>query len=165
MTFIEKFEAIEKKMKNIEADALKEEFAIQVTMNDKDCGGTFYVANIGGDFNVKPYNYYDNTVAIVCAAKDFIDLIGGKADFEKSVAENKIEVYGNEEHAKLLEKLVKKPAKRTVKKPAAKKPAAAKPAAKKTVQKVAAEVKKEETKPLAAEKKTEVKKAADKKIK
>ena len=124
MTFIEKFEAIEKKMKNIEADALKEEFAIQVTMNDKDCGGTFYVANIGGDFNVKPYNYYDNTVAIVCAAKDFIDLIGGKADFEKSVAENKIEVYGNEEHAKLLGKLVKKPAKRTVKKPAAKKPAA-----------------------------------------
>ena len=95
MTFIEKFEAIEKKMKSIDPNALKEEFAIQVTMNDEDCGGTFYIANIGGEFNIKPYNYYDNTVAVVCSAKDFTDIISGKADFEKYAAENKIEIYGN----------------------------------------------------------------------
>lgn len=117
MTFISKFESLKKKIKNVNEDVLNEEFAIQVTMNDDDCGGTFYIANIDKKFAVEPYNYYDNTVAVVCAAKTFSDIIGGRKSLEKAEADGKIEIYGNREHAKILSVIVKKePKKATVKK-------------------------------------------------
>lgn len=116
MTFIEKFETIKKKMKNIESDALKEEFAIQVTMTDEDCGGIFYIANINSSFAVEPYNYYDNTLSVVCTSKTFVSIILGKISVSDAVKSGILEIYGNEKHAEILSVLVKKPKKRTVKK-------------------------------------------------
>lgn len=122
MTFIEEFDIIKSKFKNVKKSALRNEFAIEVTMTDEDCGGTFYIANINGYFDVQPYNYFDSTVRISCGAQKFIDLIEKKIGFNEAVSDEAIKVDGNAEHAMLLSDILKKtPVRTAVKKAAAKK--------------------------------------------
>ena len=47
MTFIEQFENIKKKMSKLDTSSLPHDLAMQVNLTDEDCGGIFYVANIG----------------------------------------------------------------------------------------------------------------------
>ena len=54
MTYMEKFEEIKAKFKNLNKAATKEEFAMQVTMTDEDCSGIFYIAYIDRNFAVEP---------------------------------------------------------------------------------------------------------------
>lgn len=135
MTYTEKFEEIKAKFKNLNKTATKQDFAMQVTLTDEDCGGIFYIANIDGNFAVEPYDYYDNTVSVVCSSKVFIDIIEGRKDAASAFESGELLAYGNLEQALALAKMVKKPRK---------------PAAKKTTEK-------------AAEKKTPAKKAETKK--
>lgn len=148
MTYIEKFEEIKAKFKNLNKTATKEEFAMQVTMTDEDCGGIFYIANTNGNFAVEPYDYHDNTVSVVCPAQVFIDIIEGRLDPAAAFESGELSATGNLEQALALAKMVKKP-----RKPAAKKSAAPKKETKKEV--------KEEKKPAA--KKTVAKKTTTKK--
>ena len=48
MTFIEKYTKISKKLIKADVSKYTENFAIQITMDDEDCGGTFFVAYIDG---------------------------------------------------------------------------------------------------------------------
>ena len=120
MTYIEKFEEIKAKFKNLNKTATKEEFAMQVTMTDEDCGGIFYVAYINGNFAVEPYDYYDNTVSVVCPSQAFIDILEGKLDPAKALEDGLVCVEGNLNQALALAKMVKKPRKCASKKPAEK---------------------------------------------
>ena len=140
MTFIEQFENIKKKMSKLDTSSLPHDLAMQVNLTDEDCGGIFYVANIGGVFAVEPYDYYDHTVLLTSSAKNFLSIVTGKTDATDAVFRGLINLEGNIEHAQALANLVKKPEKKTSKKPAAKKTAekktaAKKPAEKKTVEK------------------------------
>ena len=117
MTFVEEFDIIKSKFNNVKKSALKDEFAIEVTMTDNDCGGTFYIANINGYFDVQPYNYFDSTVRIICSAQKFIDLIEKKIGFNEAVSDGAIKADGNMEHAMLLSDMLKKmPVRTAVKK-------------------------------------------------
>ncbi len=145
MTFIEKFEEIKKKIGAPDLSKLNESFAVQVNMTDADCGGAFYIAYIGGNLAIEPYDYHDHTAMIYAKSKDLIDALIGKVDMLAAVMSGKIEVYGNIDHVTALATLHKPRAKRAAaKKPAAKKaaekkPAEKKPAAKKAPAKEAAE--------------------------
>lgn len=145
MTFIEKFEEIKKKIGAPDLSKLNESFAVQVNMTDADCGGAFYIAYIGGNLAIEPYDYHDHTAMIYAKSKDLIDALVGKVDMLAAVMSGKIEVYGNIDHVTALATLHKPRAKRAAaKKPAAKKtaekkPAEKKPAAKKAPAKKAAE--------------------------
>ncbi len=145
MTFIEKFEEIKKKIGAPDLSKLNESFAVQVNMTDADCGGAFYIAYIGGNLAIEPYDYHDHTAMIYAKSKDLIDALIGKVDMLAAVMSGKIEVYGNIDHVTALATLHKPRAKRAAaKKPAAKKaaekkPAEKKPAAKKAPAKKAAE--------------------------
>ena len=138
MTFIEKFEEIKKKIGTPDLSKLTESFAVQVNMTDADCGGAFYIAYIGGNLAIEPYDYRDNTASINVKSKDLIDAMTGKLDVLAAVMAGKIEVYGNIDHLKAIMTLRKtraprKPAaKKTEKKPAEKKATEKKSAAKKT---------------------------------
>ena len=175
MTFEKKFAEFKKELEKRNASELPTDLAMQVIMTDEDCGGTFYIANIGGNFAVEPYDYVDNTVNIAAAAATLKDLLAGKLDGPDAMFRGLVEVNGNTAHALAVLGMKKKAA---AKKPAAKKTAAKKPAAKKTATKKAAAPKKaaekkvEEKKPAAkkaaapkkaAEKKAEAPKAAEKK--
>ena len=152
MTYIEKFEEIKNKFEKVNKSALKDEFAMQITMTDEDCGGVFYIANIAGNFAVEPYDYRDNTVSIVCPSQVFIDVIEGKTDPVKAFESGELTASGNLEQALALAKMVKKPRKPAVKKAAAK--TEEKPAKKAAVKKTAAKAEKEEKKAVTAKKST-----------
>ena len=131
MTFIEKFEEIKKKIGAPDLSKLNESFAVQVNMTDADCGGAFYIAYIGGNLAIEPYDYHDHTAMIYAKSKDLIDALIGKVDMLAAVMSGKIEVYGNIDHVTALATLHKPRAKRAAaKKPAAKKAAEKKPAEK-----------------------------------
>ncbi len=111
MTYMEKFEEIRVKFKNLNKSATKEEFAMQVTMTDEDCSGIFYIAYINGNFSVEPYDYHDNTVSVVCPSQVFIDILEGKLDPAKAIEDRLLSVSGNSDQAISLSKMVKKPRK------------------------------------------------------
>ncbi|MEE3312165.1 MAG: SCP2 sterol-binding domain-containing protein, partial [Acutalibacteraceae bacterium] len=147
-----KFAEFKKELEKRNASELPTDLAMQVTMTDEDCGGIFYIANIGGNFAVEPYDYVDNTVNIAATAATLKDLLAGKLDGPDAMFRGLVEVNGNIEHALAVLGMKKKAA--------AKKPAAKKPAAKKTATKKAAAPKKAAEKKAAAPKKATEKKAA-----
>lgn len=169
MTFIEKYNKLSKKL--IKADITKytENFAIQVTMDDEDCGGTFFVAYIDGAFKVEPYDYVDNTVNINILSSTLEKLIDKKVTVDEAFEADAIAANGNADHVVMLfegfEKKVRKaPAKKTA--PKTEEKTEPKKATKKVEEKKVAkkaepkkeEVKKEEVKKPAAKKTTTKKK-------
>ena len=140
MTFIEQFEALKKKALKLNTASLPQDLAIQINMIDEDCGGAFYIANIGGNFAVEPYDYHDHTAMLTATADTFAKILSGKLDATDAYFRGILQIQGSLDHAQALANLTKKtekkaPAKKApAKKPAAKKaaaPAAKKPAAKK----------------------------------
>ena len=168
MTFQEQFEKFAKKLAKVDSSSLPQDLAMQVTMTDEDCGGTFYIANIGGNYAVEPYDYKDHTVAVAASAKVLNDVFSKKIDAADAMFSGLISVEGSTDHclailnaANAKKPAAKKPAaKKAAKKPAAKKPAAKKPAAKKPAAKKAAAPKAASEKKAAAPKKAAEKKAA-----
>ena len=131
MTFEQKFQSL--KVAFDKADVKKFDtdfFAVQVTMTDEDCGGTFYIEYKNDVYSVEPYNYYDNTAAVIAPASTVAKLAKG------TIAKD-LFVSGNEENIKTLAaslKPAKKPAtkKATTVKAEEKKAPAKKTSAKKT---------------------------------
>lgn len=148
MTFEKKFASLKTKFDKADTKKLPDDFAIQLTMTDEDCGGTFYIANKGA-FSVEPYDYKDNSAAVLGTAAAIAKLSAGTVD-------SSLEIFGD---AAVVEALAG-----AYKKPAAKKTAAKKPAAKKAPCKTACKTKAAE-KPAAkpADKKAAAKTEAAKK--
>lgn len=150
MDFVKRFEKIKEKFSKIDTSKLNSDFAIQVNMTDEDCGGAFYVANIGGEFSVEPYDYVDHTAMVTATAGDFEKLIGRRIGFDTAVKNGKIVIDGNADDVLAMTELFPKPAK----KPAAKKAA---PKAEEKKEEVKAEPKKEVKAEVKKEVKPEVK--------
>ena len=108
MTFIEKYDYLKKKYA-VKADTAKFKdafIAAQITMSDEDCGGTMYAADIDGTFSFEPYDYHDNTVAIIINSALLEECIKGKADPVKAYLDGQLQAWGNLDHAlQLIEAL------------------------------------------------------------
>ncbi|MBQ6898040.1 MAG: SCP2 sterol-binding domain-containing protein [Clostridia bacterium] len=101
MTFIEKYDYLKKKYA-AKADTAKFRdafIAAQITMSDEDCGGTMYAAYIDGNFSFEPYDYHDNTVAIIINSALLEECIKGKADPVKAYLDGQLQAWGNLDHA------------------------------------------------------------------
>ena len=133
MTFEERFSKISKKLINADLSKYSESFAIQITMDDEDCGGTFFAAFKDGAFRVEPYDYVDNTASVNVTADVLGKLVDKKTTVEAAIYDGVLKVNGNVNHvAMLFEGFEKKaPAKRTTTKTSTKKAEEKKPAAKK----------------------------------
>ena len=128
MTFEEKYAKLSKKLIKADTTKYSENFAIQVTMDDEDCGGTFFVAYIDGVYRVEPYDYVDNTVCVNVLASTFEKLVDKKVDVDDAFEADAIAVSGNADHIVMLlegfeKKVRKSPAKKTAEKAEDKKPA------------------------------------------
>lgn len=108
MTFIEKFNQIKKKYGKIDESKLTENFAVQVEMTDEDCGGIFYIANMGAPFAVEPYDYYDNTASIKVSSKVLENILSCKANPMDEFFAGNIQVEGDISHALMVVELMKK---------------------------------------------------------
>ena len=133
MTFEERFSKISKKLINADLSKYSESFAIQITMDDEDCGGTFFAAFNDVAFRVEPYDYVDNTASVNVTADILGKLVDKKTTVEAAIYDGVLKVNGNVNHvAMLFEGFEKKaPAKRTTTKTSTKKAEEKKPAAKK----------------------------------
>lgn len=156
MNYYQAFEAVKNSITKFDSTKFTQNFAIQVTMTNKDCGGIFYIEYKDGILNIEPYNYYDNSVDITAGYSDLCKALSGKL----SLGSTKLNISGDSEilssfisaiEFKEPAKEKKTPAKKTVKKEAAKKSScktsskkeSAKPEVKKTAAKTA--VKKDES--------------------
>ena len=149
MTFETAFKRLKEKFANVDASAL-ENMAIQITLSDEDCGGTFYAAVRDHVLAVEPYDYKDNDAVIDVTRKALSSILDGKTNIDKAIEKGEMSVMGDLQKVAAIRQAIKLPEKKApVKKVPAKKAAPAKkaeekkPAAKKTAAKKAAPAKAE----------------------
>ena len=134
MTFENALKRIKTAFANVDASKLAD-MAVQVTLSDEDCGGTFYFKKEGSDLLVEGYDYRDNDAVIDIQRKSFMDILAGKTTLDVAIEKGTATVKGDFEKIDTLKVAIPKyvaPAK----KPAAKKTEAPKNTeAKKTVKK------------------------------
>ncbi len=77
MTYQEAFEKIKTTFADVDRSAFKGDFSAQITFNDSECGGTFYIQLKNDEFFVEPYDYQDNSVLVNISYNDFIKVLLG----------------------------------------------------------------------------------------
>lgn len=155
MTYAEKFQSLKTAFEKANTKKFNADFAVQITMTDEDCGGTFYIEYKNGTYAVEPYDYVDNNVAVTSSAASV-------AKLSKGTVAKDLDVFGDETVVATLASALK-PAKKAAKKAPAKKTAtktAAKKAPAKKTETKKAEVKKEVAKKATTTKTTATKTAA-----
>ena len=163
MTFENALKKIKTEFKKADATKLAD-MAVQVTMTDEDCGGTFYFKSTNGVLEVEGYDYRDNDAVIDIARKALMDILAGKTTLDAAIEKGMATAKGDFARLDTLKDAIapyKAPAKKTT--PAKKaEPKKAEPA-KKAEAKI--KVKKTEPAKVVEVKKTEpVKKVETKKI-
>ena len=108
MTFEEKYSKLSKKLFEADISKLNECFAIQITMDDEDCGGTFFVAFADGAYRVEPYDYVDNTASVNVMSAVLGKLIDKKLTVEMALNDGLLSVNGNINHVAMLFNSIKK---------------------------------------------------------
>lgn len=128
MTFETAFKRLKEKFANVDASLL-EDMAIQITISDEDCGGTFYAEVRNHVLAVEPYDYKDNDAVVDATRAALNALLDGKATIDSVIEKGDMTVMGDLAKVASVKEAIKMPEN----KPAAKKTAAKKPAtAKKT---------------------------------
>ena len=123
MTFEVAFKRLKEKFNNVDP-ALLDDMAIQITMSDEDCGGTFYAAVKDHVLAVEPYDYKDNDAVIDITRKALAAILDGKMTFDKAVEKGEATLMGNLGKIAAVKDAIKAPVKaekKTVKKTVAKK--------------------------------------------
>lgn len=173
MKYEQAFKKFKEKFTGVDVSEL-DDMALQITLSDEDCGGTFYAELKNHILSVEPYDYKDNDAVIDVSRAALNSILDGKTTIDEAIENGELTVHG--ELAKLhglteaVQASVKKAkterAKRAAATRAANKEAEAKKAAEeaeaKAKQAVEAKVKKAPAK-KAAVKKTPAKKSAAKK--
>ncbi len=113
MTFAEKYEYLKQTYaSHADFSAVSGDLAAEITLTDKDCGGTFYVARIGGKTSTGPYSYYDSTVRIRVESALLEALLNGKKNPVNEYLLGNLTAEGDPRHAlQLIDALKRKPKK------------------------------------------------------
>lgn len=163
MTYENALKKIETAFESVDASKLAN-MAVQVTLSDEDCGGTFYFKSENGKIEVEGYDYHDNDAVIDIARKALMDILAGKTTLDAAIEKGVATAKGDFAKLDTLKNAIPKyvaPAKKS----AAKKEEAPKKRAKKGPKKV--EIKNAEPKNAEAKspevQKTETKKTVEKK--
>ena len=99
MNYFEAFKTIKDGVVKFDNTLFDGDFAIQLTITNKDSGGIFYIEYKDGTLNIEPYDYIDNNVSITSGYADLLKVLGGKLSLDSK----KIEISGNKE---ILKKFV-----------------------------------------------------------
>lgn len=110
MTFEVAFKRLKEKFNNVDP-ALLDDMAIQITMSDEDCGGTFYAAVKDHVLSVEPYDYKDNDAVIDITRKTLAAILDGKMTFDKAVEKGEATLMGNLGKIAAVKDAIKVPAK------------------------------------------------------
>lgn len=142
MTFENALKRIKTAFAGVDASRLAD-MAVQVTLSDEDCGGTFYFKKEGATLEVEGYDYRDNDAVIDIARKSLMDILAGKTTLDVAIEKGTATAKGDFAKLDTLKDAIPKyvaPARKPAAKKteAPKKTEAKKPAVKKTVKKTTA---------------------------
>ena len=105
MTFEKAFESIKSKFANSNASGI-DDFAVQITLTDSDCGGTLYAEVKNGVLYVEPYDYRDNNAALTISKSALLAFLGKRMSLEAALSDEGSSVYGDATKVEALRKLV-----------------------------------------------------------
>ena len=94
MTFENALKRIKTAFVNVDASKLSD-MAVQVTLSDEDCGGTFYFKKEGSDLVVEGYDYHDNDAVIDIERKSLMDILSGKTTLDVAIEKGKATAKGD----------------------------------------------------------------------
>lgn len=94
MTFENALKKIKTAFENADVSKLAD-MAVQVTLSDEDCGGTFYFKSENGTLEVEGYDYRDNDAVIDIARKSLMDILAGKTTLDIAVEKGTATVKGD----------------------------------------------------------------------
>lgn len=113
------------KVKFEEADVAKlADMAVQVTLTDEDCGGTFYFKAENGSLQVEGYDYRDNDAVIDIERKAMMDILAGKITLDDAIEKGRATAKGDFNRLDTLKDAIEKykaPTKKTADKAAVEK--------------------------------------------
>lgn len=118
MTYEAAFKKLKEKFANVDSSKLAD-MAIQFTLSDEDCGGTFYAEVKNGALAVEPYDYKDNDAVVDVTRAALTKILDSKLTIEKAIEKGDLTVKGDLEKIKSVADSIVAP----VKKPTAKKTA------------------------------------------
>ena len=102
MDYVSAFLKLRPQIEKVNTGKLEGDFAIQVTMNDDDCHGIFYISYFGGALGVEPFDYVDNTAAITLSKLSLTNLISRRSKVEKLLDNGKLQILGNTDVVKMF---------------------------------------------------------------
>ena len=92
MKFEQAFKKFKDKFTDVDISGL-DDLALQITISDEDCGGTFYTELKSGVLSIEPYDYRDNAIVDVSRAA-LNNLIDGKITVEQAIDSGELTVKG-----------------------------------------------------------------------
>jgi len=123
MTYEVAFKKLKEKFANVDSKKLAD-MAIQFTLSDEDCGGTFYAEVKNNVLAVEPYDYKDNDAVVDVTRAALTKILDSKLSIEKAIEKGDLTVKGDLEKIKSVTDAIIAPVKPTTKKAPAKKVAA-----------------------------------------
>lgn len=94
MKFTQAFEKIKEKIQDVDTADITD-FAIQITLTNKDCGGIFYLQIKDGKLFIEPYDYHDNNAAVSIMYGDLNKLLEGRLDPVKATEKGTLQITGD----------------------------------------------------------------------
>lgn len=70
-------------------------FAVQITLTNKDCGGILYIQSRDGQLICEPYDYNDNDANVFLTANDMIKLITKQMTLKDGLENGKVVIEGS----------------------------------------------------------------------
>lgn len=70
-------------------------FAVQITLTNKDCGGILYIQSRDGQLICEPYDYNDNDANVFLTANDMIKLMEKKMTLKDGLENGKVVIEGS----------------------------------------------------------------------
>lgn len=110
MTYQTAFKKLKEKFENVDFAKLND-MAIQFTLSDEDCGGTFYAEKKGDSLNVEPYDYQDNDAVVDVTRAALTKILDGKLSIDKAIDNGDLTVKGDLEKIKAVANAIKAPEK------------------------------------------------------
>ncbi|MDO5397487.1 MAG: SCP2 sterol-binding domain-containing protein [bacterium] len=110
MTYQTAFKKLKEKFENVDFAKLND-MAIQFTLSDEDCGGTFYAEKKNDKLNVEPYDYKDNDAVVDVTRATLTKILDGKLSIDKAIENGELTVKGDLEKIKAVADAIKAPTK------------------------------------------------------
>ena len=107
MTFQEAYDEIKDIFIHSDVSDYRDFLAIQITMTGEG-GGTFYVKFCDGKVEVRPYDYREHDLILICDTYDFLKIARGEMSAMAAYTVGRLKIEGDIGRASVIQKLVGK---------------------------------------------------------